>query len=103
MIRRPPRSTLFPYTTLFRSQVRALEFPITGWFGHGAFAFGERCVPFGFQALRYGSLSLMPTRVAICAVGPAVVWKPARGAVRGGGEVRNLRLAGRLGSSPITY
>src|SRR3712207_7691732 len=24
MIRRPPRSTLFPYTTLFRSQVRAL-------------------------------------------------------------------------------
>src|SRR3712207_6991141 len=24
MIRRPPRSTLFPYTTLFRSQLRAL-------------------------------------------------------------------------------
>src|SRR5688572_32240479 len=25
MIRRPPRSTLFPYTTLFRSQSRPLE------------------------------------------------------------------------------
>src|SRR2546430_8718056 len=25
MIRRPPRSTLFPYTTLFRSQRRALH------------------------------------------------------------------------------
>src|SRR5690606_40919786 len=25
MIRRPPRSTLFPYTTLFRSQLRAAE------------------------------------------------------------------------------
>src|SRR2546427_3204909 len=25
MIRRPPRSTLFPYTTLFRSQPRALQ------------------------------------------------------------------------------
>src|SRR5260370_11160729 len=25
MIRRPPRSTLFPYTTLFRSQVEFLE------------------------------------------------------------------------------
>src|SRR2546426_5372404 len=25
MIRRPPRSTLFPYTTLFRSQVQLLE------------------------------------------------------------------------------
>src|SRR5260370_11392366 len=25
MIRRPPRSTLFPYTTLFRSRLRAIE------------------------------------------------------------------------------
>src|SRR5256885_2606552 len=31
MIRRPPRSTLFPYTTLFRSPIkpRACEIPIT--------------------------------------------------------------------------
>src|SRR5436305_12904426 len=27
MIRRPPRSTLFPYTTLFRSRIDALESP----------------------------------------------------------------------------
>src|SRR3712207_7409670 len=27
MIRRPPRSTLFPYTTLFRSRVRAARLP----------------------------------------------------------------------------
>src|SRR2546423_11676661 len=42
MIRRPPRSTLFPYTTLFRSQLtdelrrRARGFPAWGlprWFG----------------------------------------------------------------------
>src|SRR3712207_9414747 len=26
MIRRPPRSTLFPYTTLFRSRERSLDF-----------------------------------------------------------------------------
>src|SRR5258708_19247854 len=25
MIRRPPRSTLFPYTTLFRSEIRELD------------------------------------------------------------------------------
>src|SRR5215216_1686571 len=31
MIRRPPRSTLFPYTTLFRSLATLLELP-----GHGA-------------------------------------------------------------------
>src|SRR3712207_7905913 len=32
MIRRPPRSTLFPYTTLFRSQVRIYEVSLgQGW------------------------------------------------------------------------
>src|SRR3712207_7667343 len=30
MIRRPPRSTLFPYTTLFRSRVEDLDGPVTG-------------------------------------------------------------------------
>src|SRR2546429_5342007 len=28
MIRRPPRSTLFPYTTLFRSVVRVVQRPV---------------------------------------------------------------------------
>src|SRR5256885_4117869 len=31
MIRRPPRSTLFPYTTLFRSPCCATCRPSTGW------------------------------------------------------------------------
>src|SRR2546422_6512483 len=30
MIRRPPRSTLFPYTTLFRSPVRTAPFQLAG-------------------------------------------------------------------------
>src|SRR2546430_4693150 len=30
MIRRPPRSTLFPYTTLFRSHARAVRQPRRG-------------------------------------------------------------------------
>src|SRR3712207_8895679 len=29
MIRRPPRSTLFPYTTLFRSRARASAFQVS--------------------------------------------------------------------------
>src|SRR4051794_13090837 len=36
MIRRPPRSTLFPYTTLFRSSFpvrRAIMFMLVSWFG----------------------------------------------------------------------
>src|ERR1035438_10365173 len=40
MIRRPPRSTLFPYTTLFRSMIVGSENisdrPIAGRYGHGA-------------------------------------------------------------------
>src|SRR3712207_8951137 len=31
MIRRPPRSTLFPYTTLFRSVLREGEFLTVSW------------------------------------------------------------------------
>src|SRR4029078_13736592 len=34
MIRRPPRSTLFPYTTLFRSLVRTRVAAHGGVFGH---------------------------------------------------------------------
>src|SRR2546425_12014639 len=36
MIRRPPRSTLFPYTTLFRSVNPGPEWSVAGWFGHFA-------------------------------------------------------------------
>src|SRR2546422_6641348 len=36
MIRRPPRSTLFPYTTLFRSLDELFRVESTGWKGrHG--------------------------------------------------------------------
>src|SRR5258708_29482254 len=48
MIRRPPRSTLFPYTTLFRSGIQCIEVPVvvipvfaglmTTAFGHDAAA-----------------------------------------------------------------
>src|SRR5256886_10460463 len=38
MIRRPPRSTLFPYTTLFRSLVNIVELdPINSFHVHGNF------------------------------------------------------------------
>src|SRR2546426_8642088 len=48
MIRRPPRSTLFPYTTLFRSIVRRAArdsawWPISGrWMQPGAWAFTSK-------------------------------------------------------------
>src|SRR3712207_9053108 len=61
MIRRPPRSTLFPYTTLFRSFIRC---PYHAWaYGldgslQGAPGFGQ--LP-GFDRADY---SLVPVRVA---------------------------------------
>src|SRR3712207_7092273 len=38
MIRRPPRSTLFPYTTLFRSGLRVGEEPLAGLLAEPALA-----------------------------------------------------------------
>src|SRR2546422_11183242 len=49
MIRRPPRSTLFPYTTLFRSRQRYLLVTVVILLGLG-------CV--------YGSTALAPARAA---------------------------------------
>src|SRR2546422_7905917 len=47
MIRRPPRSTLFPYTTLFRSPVghpdRSQQVAVEGPGDGGAWAAGRRC------------------------------------------------------------
>src|SRR3712207_8178567 len=53
MIRRPPRSTLFPYTTLFRSRLETREVVPSGLVhdgpahplpGHGNSQRGEECV-----------------------------------------------------------
>src|SRR2546429_4293660 len=42
MIRRPPRSTLFPYTTLFRSRLAELERPGRQGRRHGRGTHGSR-------------------------------------------------------------
>src|SRR5438132_8830822 len=42
MIRRPPRSTLFPYTTLFRSPDRRPDRGVRGQAGAEGFPGGER-------------------------------------------------------------
>src|SRR5256885_11435150 len=41
MIRRPPRSTLFPYTTLFRSEARQILRDIESLDSHTAFLFDK--------------------------------------------------------------
>src|SRR2546422_7766172 len=53
MIRRPPRSTLFPYTTLFRSlpALPALALLIGGWLAE------EEASPAGSAHRRWGRIS----------------------------------------------
>src|SRR3712207_7292820 len=51
MIRRPPRSTLFPYTTLFRSE--AIGDAWTGYSGVDTTQeFGRECLPHGARDLQ---------------------------------------------------
>src|SRR5256885_8511165 len=57
MIRRPPRSTLFPYTTLFRSERRApaaLYGEPFGEHGHDGVEVGARQVAVGIGAAHQG-------------------------------------------------
>src|SRR3712207_8662129 len=63
MIRRPPRSTLFPYTTLFRSQPPA-SFGTPVVF-NGARRAGLGRVPLGAPARRQGPLPVWLGRAAV--------------------------------------
>lgn len=77
-------------------RVRGLALPVSGRFGAGGFALGERCVAAAFQALQVQSLSIGPSRLDLCPIGRAMV---ANGRI--GAELRGPRFAGRLGSAPI--
>src|SRR3712207_6940385 len=69
MIRRPPRSTLFPYTTLFRSVGEEADVPlgphlalaVGGHRAEGA-VLGDRCVP-GCSVERAGGGDRKSTRL----------------------------------------
>lgn len=83
-------------------RVNGLTIPIRGRLsGTGGFAFGEGCVPLSFRSLEVAGLRLGPTRLPLCPTGPALIWKKAGGAVQGGAVIRDVRLVGRLGGSPI--
>src|SRR5258708_11554840 len=79
MIRRPPRSTLFPYTTLFRSYI----------------AFGRTLVP--DLRLVYLSAAALAVLIALAFVG--VYYVAPRVARFFPGEVRRDRKSTRLNSS----
>src|SRR2546430_13050731 len=83
MIRRPPRSTLFPYTTLFRSLIMlALIMPLLPhasparpdvlW-GAAAGLSGGIGVALLYHALATGTMAVVAPTTAVCAVAIPVV------------------------------
>src|SRR2546430_10298143 len=60
MIRRPPRSTLFPYTTLFRSAGGKQQFPQVGAVGLGKALTGSVGIPFHRRERRLCSFAADP-------------------------------------------
>src|SRR3712207_7351181 len=79
MIRRPPRSTLFPYTTLFRSRLRTVDEPLR------RAADRPRRDRAGCRPLRRG---LRPAR-------PAVRLRGSRASLRGRSEEHTSELQSR--------
>src|SRR5258708_18095683 len=58
MIRRPPRSTLFPYTTLFRSEVDLPDFVADA--GSAILSAGQRAIYRGFFKVRTTGKAFIP-------------------------------------------
>ena len=84
-------------------RIEGLAFPISGRVdGRGGFAFGPGCVTARFRSFRTGTLRLGDTVLPLCPTGRALVWMEPGGKVRGGASVRSPRLAGTLGTSPLS-
>ena len=85
-----------------KGRVRALRLPIEGHLGPGgAFAVGTGCAVVSFDYLQMSSLQLGRTRLPVCPVGQAMVYKSDRGPVQFGARLSSPVLNGRLGSSPL--
>jgi translocation and assembly module TamB len=84
-------------------RVESLVLPVSGTFGNGGFAFGERCTTISFRALRAAGLQLGATTLPLCPTGRALVWRNPGGAIQAAASVRQPRLAGRLGNTPISF
>ena len=83
-------------------RVRALRLPIQGRLGPGgAFAVGTGCAVVSFNYLQLSTLQLGPTRLPVCPVGPAIVYKRDGGPVVASARLNGPVLNGRLGNSPL--
>jgi hypothetical protein len=83
-------------------RVKALRLPIQGRLGPGgAFAVGTACAVVSFDYLQMSSLQLGRTRLPVCPIGPAILYKRDGGPVIAGASLNRPVLDGRLGESPF--
>ena len=83
-------------------RVRALRLPIQGRLGPGgAFAVGTGCAVVSFDYLQMSSLQLGRTRLPVCPIGPAILYKHDGGSVIVAARLNRPVLDGRLGASPL--
>ncbi len=83
-------------------RVRALRLPIEGRLGPGGgFAIGTACAVVSFNYLQMSTLQLGPTRLPVCPVGPAILYKREGGPVIASARLNGPVLEGRLGNSPL--
>jgi translocation and assembly module TamB len=83
-------------------RVRALRLPIQGRLGPGgAFAVGTGCAVVSFDYLQMSTLQLGPTRLPVCPIGPAIVYKRDGGPVVASARLNSPVLNGGFGSSPL--
>lgn len=82
--------------------VKALRLPIVGRLGPGGgFAIGTACAVVSFNYLQMSTLKLGATRLPVCPIGPAILYKKEGGPVFASARLNGPVLNGRLGDSPF--
>jgi translocation and assembly module TamB len=83
-------------------RVQALRLPINGRLGpRGALAIGTACEVVSFSYLQVSTLQLGPTRLPVCPIGRAIIYKNPGGPLLASARVNGPVLDGRLGSTPL--
>ena len=84
-------------------RVQALHLPLNGRLGPGGrFAIGQGCLVASWRFFQYSDLQLGPARLPVCPIGPALVTQTPGGSMRIAASLNRPRLAGRIGSAPLT-
>ncbi len=82
--------------------VRGLSLPLAADLSpSGDLVVNRACAPVAFASLSAGSLVLGPQRLTLCPAEGGALLAVRGGRTSGGGAARDVRLAGRLGNSPM--